>query len=162
MAILPSEQFVQAGGRVLAHAGVVAGGDFLGAQAHRVVQKGLELDFGIAQDVGVGRAARLVFAQKLGEHAVLVVGRKVDMLDLNADHVRHGGGIYKIDVGGAVFGVVVILPVFHEDADDLVALLFEQVRGYGRIDAAAQAHHHSLFADSCVHGQGLSLCLPVC
>jgi hypothetical protein len=46
MAILPSEQLVQAGGRVLAHAGVVAGGDFLGAQAHRVVQKGLELDFG--------------------------------------------------------------------------------------------------------------------
>jgi hypothetical protein len=46
MAILPSEQFVQAGGGVLANAGVVAGGDFLGAQAHRVVQKGLELDFG--------------------------------------------------------------------------------------------------------------------
>jgi hypothetical protein len=46
MAILPSEQLVQSGRRVLAHAGVVAGGDFLGAQAHRVVQKGLELDFG--------------------------------------------------------------------------------------------------------------------
>jgi hypothetical protein len=61
-----------------AHARVVAGGDLLGAQAHRVVEEGLELDLGVAQHVGVGRAAGLVFAQELGEHAVLVLGGEVD------------------------------------------------------------------------------------
>ena len=60
--------------RSQALAGVVAGGDFFGAQAHGVVQKGLELDFGVAQHVRVGRAAGLIFAQKLGKHAVFVVG----------------------------------------------------------------------------------------
>ena len=56
-----------------AHPGVVPGGDLLGAQAQRVVEKGLELDLGVAQHVGIGRAAGLVLAQELGEHAVLVV-----------------------------------------------------------------------------------------
>jgi hypothetical protein len=82
--------------RSLAHAGVVAGGDLLGAQAHRVVEEGLELDLGVAQHVGVGRAAGLVLAQELGEHAVLVVGGEVDVLDLDADHVGHAGGVDEV------------------------------------------------------------------
>jgi hypothetical protein len=53
----------------------VAGGDQVGAQRHGVVEEGLELDFGIAQHVRVRRAASLVFAQEVGEHAVLVFGR---------------------------------------------------------------------------------------
>jgi hypothetical protein len=121
---------------VLAHPGVVAGGDLLGAQAHGVVEKGLELDLGVAQHVGVGRAAGLVFAQELGEHAVLVVGGEVDVLDLDADHVGHGGGVHEVDVGRAVFAVVVVFPVLHEDADHLVALLLEQVGGDGGVHAA--------------------------
>ena len=136
---------MQAGGFVQAHPGVVAGGNFLGAQAHGVVQKSLELDFGVAQDVGVGRAAGLVFAQELGEHAVFVVGGKVDMLDLDAQHVGHGGGIDKVDVGRAELAVVVIFPVLHEDADDLVALLLEQVRRHGRVHPAAEPDHDALF-----------------
>ena len=54
------EQLVAARGGVQALAGVVAGGNFFGAQAHGVVQKGLELDFGVAQHVRVGRAAGLI------------------------------------------------------------------------------------------------------
>jgi hypothetical protein len=59
-------------------------------------RKGLELDLGVAQHVGVGRAAGLVLAQELGEHAVLVVGREVDVLDLDADHVGHRGGVQEV------------------------------------------------------------------
>ena len=87
------EQFEQAGAGVLAHTGVVAGGDFFRAQAHGVVEEGFELDFGIAQHVRVGRAPGLVFAQKFSEHAVFVVGGKVHMLDLDAQHIGHAGGI---------------------------------------------------------------------
>jgi hypothetical protein len=118
--------------------------DFLGAQAHGVVQEGLELDLGVAQDVGVGRAAGLVFAQEFGEHAVLVVGREIDVFDLDADHVGDGGGVDKIDVGRAVLAVVVIFPVLHEDADDLVALLLEQVRRHRGVHASAQTHDDPL------------------
>ena len=108
-----------------------------------MVKERFEFDFGVAQNVGVGRAAALVFAQKLGKHAVFVLGGEVDVFDLNANHVSHGGCVDEIDVGGAKFGVVIVLPVFHEDADDLIALLFEQVGGDRRVHAAAESHHHT-------------------
>ncbi|MNJ67736.1 hypothetical protein D3C77_639330 [compost metagenome] len=47
-----------AGRRHFAHPCVMARGDVLGTQRHGVVKKSLELDLGIAQHVGVGRAAR--------------------------------------------------------------------------------------------------------
>ena len=125
------EQLMQAGGRIQAHAGVMAGGDLLGTQAHGMVQKGLEFDLGVAQDVGVGRAAGLVLTQELGKHAVLVVGREVDMLDLDADNIGHRRGIHKVDVGRAVLAAVVVFPVLHEDADHLMTGLLEQMGGDG-------------------------------
>jgi hypothetical protein len=142
------EQLMPAGGSVLAHPCVVSGGNLFGTQAHGMVQKGLELDLGIAQHIGVGRAPGLVFAQEFGKHAVLVLGGKVDVLDLDAQHVGHGGGVHKVDVGRAVLAVVIIFPVLHEDADHLVALLLEQVRGHCGVHAAAQSHHHP---GSCIH-----------
>ena len=119
-------------------------GDLLGAQPHRVVKKGLELDFGVAQHVRIGRATGLVFAQELGEHAVLVVGRKIHVLDLDADHVGHAGRIDPVLARGAVLAVVVIFPVLHEDADHFVALLLEQPRAHRGIHAAAEPDHDAL------------------
>ncbi|MPN57982.1 hypothetical protein SDC9_205678 [bioreactor metagenome] len=58
------------------------------------------------------------------------------MLDLDADHIGHGGGVHEVDVRRAVLAVVVIFPVLHEDADDLVALLFEKIGGDGGIHTA--------------------------
>ena len=68
------------------------------------------------------------------------------MLNLNAQHIGHGGGVNEVDVGGAVFAVVIVLPVFHEEAQHLMALAFEQVGGDGGIDTPAQADHDALFA----------------
>jgi hypothetical protein len=127
-----------------AHPGVVAGGDLVGAQAHGVVQEGLELDLGVAQHVRVGRAAGLVLAQELGEDAVLVLGREVDVLDLDAQHVGHRSGVQEVLARRAVLAVVVVFPVLHEDADDLVALLLEQPGGDRGIDAAGQTDDHTL------------------
>jgi len=129
----------------MANPGVMAGGDLLGAQAHRMVEKGLELDLGVAQHVGVGRAARLVLAQELGEHAVPVVGGEVHMLDLDAEHVGHAGGVDEVLARRAVLVVIVVFPVLHEDGDDLVPLLLEQVRADGGIDPARQADDHTVF-----------------
>jgi hypothetical protein len=115
---------------------VVPGGDPLGAEAHRMVEERLELDLGVAQHVRVGRAARRVLAQELGEHPVLVLGGEVHRLELDADHVRRGGRVDQVLPGRAVLVVVIVLPVLHEQADHLVAGALEQQRGDRRIDAA--------------------------
>jgi hypothetical protein len=77
-----------------------------------MVEEGLELDLGVAQDVGVGRAPGLVLAQEFRKDAVLVLGREVDVLDVDADHIRHAGGIEPVLSTGAVLAVVVISQFF--------------------------------------------------
>ena len=142
------------------HPRIVAGGDLVGAQAHRVVEKRLELDLGVAQHVGVGGTAGLVLAQELGEHPVAVVGGKVDMLDLDPEHVGHGRRVDEIFVRRAVarlprrrVQLVVALPVLHENGHHLMPLLLEQPGGDGRIHAAGQANN-----DACEwHGSPLSV-----
>ena len=140
------EQLMQASLRVVADPCVMPGGNFFRPQPKRVIEKSLELDLGIAKYIGVGRAAGLVFAQELGEYTVLVLDGEVDMLDLDANDVSHRGGIDKIDIGGAILTVVVVFPVFHEDADHLVALLLEQIGADRRIDPPTQSDHHALLA----------------
>ncbi|CFO27059.1 Uncharacterised protein [Bordetella pertussis] len=126
------EQLVARPGRRLdgAHPGIVPGGDMLGAQRHGVVQEGLELDLGVAQHVGIGRAAGRVLAQELGEHPVLVFGGKIDVFELDADQVGDAGRVQQVLARRAVFGIVVVFPVLHEQADDLIALLLEQPGGH--------------------------------
>ncbi|MNT78113.1 hypothetical protein D3C72_2173210 [compost metagenome] len=58
------------------------------------------------------------------------------MFDLDADHVGHGSGVDEVDVRRTEFAVVVIFPIFHEDADHVMALLLEQIGGHRRIHAA--------------------------
>ena len=72
---------------------IVPGGDALGAQRLGVIDKGLELDFTVAQHIGVGRASGAVFVQELREHAVLVFGSEVDRFELDADHIGDRCGV---------------------------------------------------------------------
>ncbi len=130
----------------LAHAGVVARGDGVRTQRHGVVEEGLELDLGVAQHIRVGRAASGVFAQEIREHAVLVFGGKVDRLHVHADQVGHRHHVDPVLAGRAVLAVVIVFPVLHEQADNLVALLLEQPRRDGGIHAAGQADDHALAA----------------
>ena len=46
-----------------AHARIVAGGDQLRAEAHGVVEKGFEFDFGVAQLVGIRCVLRCIRAE---------------------------------------------------------------------------------------------------
>ena len=47
-----------------------------------MIEKGLELDLGIAQHVRIGGAAGLVFVQEIRKHAILVFGSEIDSLDV--------------------------------------------------------------------------------
>ena len=64
------------------------GGDALRAERHGVVEERLELDLGVAEHVGVGRAAGAVLGEEAREHALAVFGGEVDRLDLDADRAR--------------------------------------------------------------------------
>ena len=118
--------------------------DPVGPHRHGVVEKSAELDFGVAEDVRIGGAPRTVFAKEVREDALLVFLGEVDGLDVDADHVRRGGCVDEVLTRGAVFRVVVILPVLHEEADDVEALFFEEPGAHGGVDAAREADHNFL------------------
>ena len=121
---------------------IVAGGDEIGAQLPGVLQEGLELDFAIAQDVWVGRAAGAVFRQEMLEHVVPVLGGEVGAVQGDAQAVGHRPGIGEILFRGAVLGAVVFLPVLHEQAFHAVALLPQQQCRHGGVHAAGHTDDH--------------------
>ena len=121
---------------------VVAGGDQVGTENFGVFEKHLELDFPVAKDVRVGGATGPVLGEEVGEDVVPVVGGKIRGVESDAEPVAHGLGVGQIGHGGAVFGAVVLVPVFHEQAFDPVALLHQQQGGDRRIDPPGHADHH--------------------
>ena len=126
----------------LAYARIVSGGDFLGTQFHRVVQKRVELDFRIAQHVRIGRAAGLIFAQKFGKNTLLVLFGKVHGFQIDADFFGRTCRIQKVLAARAVFAVIVVFPVFHEYAGDVVSLFLKKPGAHGAVNAAAHAQYH--------------------
>ena len=111
---------------LFAHLGVMTGGDLLRAETNGVIEEGLELDLGVAQDIRVGRASGFIFAQEITEHAVLVFLGEIYRLDGDADGIGHRDGIDQVLARGTIFAVVIVLPVLHEQADDFVTLLFQE------------------------------------
>ena len=117
--------------------------DRLRAERHRVIEECLELDLGVAKHVGVRCAAARVLAQKFREDAVLVLGREVHGLDVDADQIRDRDDIDPVLPRRAVLAVVVVFPVLHEEAHDLVARFLKKPCRHRRIDAARHSHHDS-------------------
>ena len=124
---------------------IVARGDPVCAHAHGVVEKRPELDLGIAENVRIRGAAGRIFAKEVGENAFLIFAREIDGLDVNADHVGHSRSINEVLTRGAVFAVVIILPVFHEETDDFVALFLEEPGADGGIHASGEADDDFFF-----------------
>ena len=123
-------------------AGVVTRGDQLGAQPQRIIQKGLELDFLVTEYVGIGRPSRRVFGQKDLKHMVPVFGREIDGLQRNTQAVTDGLRVGQIFLGRAIFGAVILIPVFHEQASHRIALFQQAQRSDRGIDAAGHADDH--------------------
>ena len=75
---------------------VVAGGNLVRTQAHRVIEKCSKLDLGVAQHVRVGRAPGLIFGQKVRKHAILVFSREIDDLNVDTDVIGHAHRVDQI------------------------------------------------------------------
>ena len=130
---------------VASDARIVAGGNPVCAHAHGVIEKGPELDLRIAENVRIGRAAGRVFAKEVGKDAFLIFAREIDCLDVDADHVGDSRRINEVLARGAVLAVVIILPVFHEETDDFIALFLEEPGAYRRIHASGEADDDFFF-----------------
>ena len=134
--------------RVLFDNGVVARGDALRAQRVRLVPEVAKLDLLVANDARVRRAPRAVFGGEVVDHRFLEIERFVDDIMRDAEGVGDGAGIGdRRGAAAGVFGLrdAILKPDLHRHADDIVALLFEQVSRDGRIDAAAHADDDARF-----------------
>ena len=125
-------------------AGIMAGGDGFRALCQCIIQKTFEFDFGVAQHIGIGRAAGTVFLQKISKYFVFVLGGKIHNVYVYTDDVGNGHCIQRILLDAAITVVVVVFPVLHKDAAHLCALAAEQGGGYGRIHTARQPHDNIL------------------
>ena len=124
----------------LIDAGVMAGGNGIGTQLVRGIEKMLELDLAVAQHVRVGGAASGVFGQKILEHAFPIFLRKITKPDRNTQRATHGYGVAAV-VFGTALATAIVGPVLHEQANDFATRIAQQQRGHRGIHAARHAHH---------------------
>jgi hypothetical protein len=74
------------------------------------------------------------------------LGGKVDVFDLNANHIGHRSSVDKIDVGRTVFAESSSSSQFFMKMPiDLMALLLEQPGCHGRVHPTTQSHDHAPF-----------------
>ena len=120
----------------LPNPGVMAGRNPLGAQHQGMIEKCPKLDFGITQNIGIGGPARLVFAQKFSEHAILILSREINGFKGHTSAICCACSINQILTSRTIVSVIIILPVFHEETDDVPAGLFEHPRRDRRVHTA--------------------------
>ena len=126
---------------------VVAGRNVVCAQVFRgEFQEGFEFDLFVTQDIRVWRTARFVLFKEEFKNVVPVFCGKVNSVQFDAELIAHGLRIGEIRSGSAVFLAIVFLPVLHEQALHLIALLLQQVGGNGGIDTAGHADDHFFLA----------------
>ena len=117
------------------HPRVVAGGEPVGAEAHRVLITDAELDLAIAGDVGIGRAAGRELVEEVLEDAVPVFCRERHGVQRDAEVVADASRVLQVGRRRAVT-VLVFVPVAHEQRVHVVARALQQHGGDGGIDAA--------------------------
>ncbi len=119
-------------------------GDEIGPEFQGLVQKGVEFYLAVAQHVGIGRTSAFVFGEHVVHHAPTILGREVDEPERNVETLGHQLGEDLIVVPRAVAfeRALGIVPVAHEQPDDLVPLLFEEICRHRRIDTARQSDHY--------------------
>ena len=86
-------------------------GNSVGPKNLGVVEKHLKFNFTVTENVGVGCATGAVLSEKVLEDIVPVVSGKIGRVQSNTELVANLLGIRQIGLGGAVFSLVVFIPV---------------------------------------------------
>ena len=103
---------------------IVAGGNSLPPEREGVIQKSPEFDLFVTQHVRVGCAARTVFGQEIAEHPIPVFSGKIHGVKWNPEMFANRTRHLEIFLRGTMTRGIVFLPVFHEQACNLVPLAF--------------------------------------
>jgi hypothetical protein len=118
----------------------VTGCNIISAQVFRgKFKEGFKFDLFVAQNIRVWGSARFVLFKEKLEYVVPVFCSKVNGVQFDTEFIAYGLRIGEIGCGSAVFLAIVFLPVLHEQAFYLIALLLQQVGGNGGIDTAGHA-----------------------
>ena len=134
-----------AAGGVEGDAGVVAGGDALGADAVGHVEKLVELDEVVAEGAGDGRAAGEVLVDEGLDDLALEALFEVDDVVGNAELLGDAAGVVDVVERAAAsgcaalgneIGQAALVPQLHGQADDAAALAVQQTGDGGAVDAA--------------------------
>ena len=118
------------------------------AQAHGKIQEGPELDLPVAQHVRVRRPPRPVFLQEIGKNPVPVFPGKIHAVIGNADDVADVPHIPPVVLRGADAVFILLFPVFHKDADHVIALLLQKQGRHGGVHASAHSDDDSFLQRS--------------
>ena len=117
-----AEKFVSAGLDVVAHAGVVAGGDAFCADLARGDEELIELHVIVAQGARDGRAAFEIIRDEGADHVALEFALEVHDVERDAEMFGYAAGVVDIVVraaamlGGAVIlqlGEAALVPELH-------------------------------------------------
>ena len=121
---------------------IVSGRNPLCPKRNGVIQKRLEFDLGITQNVRVGCPARFIFLKEFRKNPFFVLSREIYHFNVDTDHIRDSNGIEPILPCRTIFIIVIVFPVFHEKPDHFITLFFKQPCRDRRIDATGHADHH--------------------
>lgn len=137
-------------------AGVVAGGDGVESVVEGPLEEGAELDFAVAEGVGVWGEAGAVAVEEIIDDVVFVLVHEVDDAEGDAEGFGSGGGVGDVLLPGAVTGDAGFVdPVFHVSAGDVEALLEEESCGDAAIDAAGHGDEDFGVHNGMIRGNGL-------
>src|SRR5690606_34169221 len=84
--------------------------------------------------------------EKIRENLVVVLFFKIDRVARDIELVAYAADIFGVFFRRAKAVLVGVVPVFHENADDVIALFFEQQGRHGRVNAAGHADDDAGFA----------------
>src|SRR5690606_32671767 len=116
------------------------------AEPVRVAAQHTELDLPVAEHVRVRRAAAAALVEEVREDALAILAREAHAMQRQAERGAYAARVLEIPRGVAV--AVVVLPVRHVEAFDGVALVAQEQRGDGGVDAARKRNDDGL----CRHG----------
>ena len=116
---------------------VVAGGDGTEAVVAGPLEENPELDLAVAHDVGVGREAPPVSVEQIRDDAFAILLHQIDDAELDAEAVADSAGVLDVlHPRTMADDVVLVDPVLHVGAHEVVALLLEQQGGDGAVHSA--------------------------
>ena len=124
------------------------GGDIIAAERLGLAPEITELEFLIAHHAWVRRPASLVFAGKIIDNESLKLVRLINNVVRNPKRVRHAAGVgYRLRPAAFVFRArdAILRPDLHGHADDIIALLAQQIARDAGVHPTAHAEQNPLF-----------------